>query len=115
MWGVPVSDTPLETSPNGMCPCVSEHAPSVTSYDNHHIIPVSWGGENGPRILLCPTAHRNAHDLLNNYVRYGGKPPGQILRRYSLFIRGLAEKAWENRPSDKPPWTSSHGEVSHDD
>jgi len=70
----------------------------VSVFVRHAVVPREWGGDDGPVELLCPTADHNVHELLNLYVRFGARPPGNELRRFSAFIRGLAEQAWRHRP-----------------
>ena len=81
-----------------LCQCVSIHAPSVSVHVDHHVVPVEWGGRDGPVVILCPTADHNVHELINLYVRHGGKPPGNDLKNFSAYIKGLAAQAWANRP-----------------
>ncbi len=81
-----------------LCRCVSIHAPSVSIHVEHHVVPVEWGGADGPVVILCPTGDHNVHELINLYVRYGGKPPGNDSKNFSAYIKKLASQAWENRP-----------------
>lgn len=68
--------------------------------DLHQILPLAWGGKDGPSVALCPTAHRNVHVLINLYVKNGGKPHGKELSQFSAYIRKLAEYAWKHRPGE---------------
>lgn len=85
---------------NSLCRCVTNHAPSVAVHVRHTVVPLEWGGKDGPVEMLCPTADTNVHALLNLYVEHSGRPPGNELRRFSAFVRGLAEQAWRHRPKD---------------
>jgi hypothetical protein len=96
------------------CLCVRNHNPKPAYYQHHHIVPQSWMAAGAkpadPEIaVLCGTAHDAVHDLLNQYVHAGGKPPWAVLRKYNGYVRGLAEVAWERRPNNKPPYTLSSG------
>lgn len=97
------------------CQCVAKHSPRLTSTAGviHHILPKSWHGPDTPdnKIEICPTAHDLVHELLNLYVHAGGKPPWHVLKLYPKLVRELAAKAWEQRPSDKPPYTMVRGEA----
>ena len=73
------------------------HAPSVAGHVEHHVVPLEWGGIDGPVVPLCPTADHNVHLLINLYVKHGGKPPGNDLRSFSAYIKALAAEAWKNR------------------
>lgn len=93
-----------------VCLCVRDHNPNPMEPHDHHIIPKSWGGPDTPenKVKLCPTAHSNVHHLLDHYVRHFraglGEPPWAIQQHYSPYIRGLAAKAWAQRP-DYPTYT----------
>lgn len=93
-----------------MCKCVKRHNPSNPKDVTHHIVPKAWKGSDHPTNLIkvCSNAHERQHDLLNEYVRYGRKPPWEVLKTYSVFHRQLAAKAWRKRPTDKPPYTAVH-------
>lgn len=95
----------MTLAPN--CVCVGQHVPEVHAPATHHIVPLSWGGPNveANKVVLCPTTHENVHKLLNAYVHAGGVPDWSIRRQYSVYTRTLAQRAWDNRPNDKPPYT----------
>lgn len=82
--------TPRTTS----LPCVVHrvHRPRPRSNDVHHVWPLAAGGpdvlEN--RVIICPTGHRNVHQLLDAYRRLLGTPPWVVRRRYSAGERRLA-------------------------
>lgn len=102
------------------CKCVGQHVPEVHAPAVHHILPRSWGGPDVPanRVVLCPTTHENVHKLLNAYVHAGDVPAWSLRRSYSAYARGLAQLAWDQRPSDKPPYTiqqHAHEESSGND
>jgi len=86
---------------------VSQHVPEAHALAMHHILPKSWGGPDTAtnKVALCPTTHENIHKLLNRYVKLGGVPPWWFRRSYGTYARELATRAWDQRPSDKPPYT----------
>lgn len=79
------------------CLCLKEHRPSPLVCHWHHIIPLSWGGQNTKdnRVSLCPTGHVNVHRHHLNWLR-----AGHILPRGTgnKFLYNLAVTAWEHRP-----------------
>jgi hypothetical protein len=108
------------------CECVATHHPSVVAPQDHHIVPQSWVARGAVQIgivPLCGTSHDSVHSLLNEYVSHGGTPPwgdhrhpgdasGRVRmgrQRYGLLVRRLAERAWRNRPSARPPYTLAAG------
>jgi hypothetical protein len=98
------------------CACVKNHAPRPAYVQHHHVVPQSWLAQGAkpvePEIVpLCGTAHDAVHDLLNHYVRAGGKPAWGVTRKYPRLIQKLAEQAWANRPNDSPPMTLAHPET----
>lgn len=90
-----------------LCGCVKSHTPRPISFDDHHVLPQSWGGKLGKLVKLCPTAHRNVHSLLNLYVHHMDTPPAAELRLFSPFVRALAAEAWTQHPPN-PPYTAAH-------
>jgi len=88
------------------CGCVARHSPRPVSFDDHHVLPKSWGGAEGRLVKLCPTAHRNVHALLNIYVHHMGPPTAAELRLFNPFIRALAAEAWAQHPAN-PPYTQA--------
>jgi hypothetical protein len=73
------------------------HSPHVVDTDVHHIVPLSWGGPNIPsnKVSICPTGHRNVHELLREYAEFGGTPPWEIRCRFSVAERELAQRGWD--------------------
>lgn len=92
------------------CPCVAEHRPASYVPNRHHILPQSWGGQSVAANLIdiCPNTHTSTHRLLNAYVHAGGQPPWEVLQHYNALTRDLAARAWEQRPSEHPPYTLAH-------
>ena len=88
------------------CLCVTQHVPEAHVLNRHHILPKSWGGPDVPENLvdLCPNTHENVHKLLDQHVRLGGIPSWEYRRRFSVYARDLAARAWEQRPP-KPTYT----------
>lgn len=82
--------------PTVSCPCVGDHNPNPTTFDEHHIVPLAWDGpdEDSNLIILCPTTHRNVHLLLNAWKREGGEPAWKFRQKFSPFVRELAERGW---------------------
>lgn len=78
------------------CRCVTRHVPEPQELQLHHIWPLYAGGPDTPEniIPLCPTSHANVHELIRHYDRHKGEPPWPVCRRYSPFIRDLAERGW---------------------
>lgn len=64
------------------CQCTTKHVPKPTQYFYVEL--------HGNRIVLCPTTAMNLDKLLLEYKRYSGEVPGEILKHYSKFVRGLA-------------------------
>jgi hypothetical protein len=92
------------------CECVSTHCPSAYVPNHHHILPQSWGGltNDANMVWLCPNSHTAVHDLLNQYIYAGGTPEGGVLMHYTGHVQNLAARAWEQRPNERPPFTSAH-------
>lgn len=81
------------------CPCVGNHNPNPRELHVHHIVPLAWGGPDHPdnEVALCPTQHYNVHRLLRLYVKYDGRPPSDLTRRYSAYAKAMASRAWEDK------------------
>lgn len=89
------------------CACVAEHRPGVLELTEHHIRPLSMGGQTTPENLvwLCPTALANTHEILREIVRRGGPLTwGQAqalwhepLNRYAY---ALAHEGWRRATGD---------------
>ena len=92
------------------CECVSYHSPRAYVPNHHHVLPVSWGGPTveANLVWLCPNSHTAVHDLLNAYVHAGGEPDSEVLAHFNTHVRDLAARAWDQRPSDHPPYTTAH-------
>lgn len=119
-YGRDVTDTPAPTpaklAPLGQgCGCVEEHEPRAYVPNRHHIKPESWGGPTTDEnlVTLCPNTHTATHRLIDEYVRTGGIPPWSTREHFGPLARALAEKAWELRPSDRPPLTMTYDEHGH--
>lgn len=74
------------------CVVHGDHHPRMASGDLHHIWPEGMGGPDIPEnwVFLCPTGHRNVHSLLAWFIRSGGFPTWDVLRRYHPNERKLA-------------------------
>lgn len=74
------------------------HRPRVHEPDVHHIWPLGDGGPQTAdnQVVVCPTGHRNIHQLLAQYRAWAdrGVPPWSIRRQYSLGERRLAAQGW---------------------
>lgn len=79
-----------------VCRCVKVHVPKIWILHSHHIWPLATGGPDEPwnRLWLCPSTHNDVHDLLRQYRRHKGLPPGSILSRYGLYARVVAQDGW---------------------
>ena len=105
------SSEPAALNPlGGLCGCVAEHSPTAFVPTYHHILPQSWGGPSVPEnmVWLCPNAHTATHRLIDDYVRAGGDPGWDVRQHFSPFVRGLALRAWEQRPTDPGITSVSH-------
>ena len=87
------------------CNCVSEHRPTPSTFERHHILPLAWGGSDDPDnvVSLCPTTHSDTHKLLREYRRLMEAPPWEFRRHYGYTARRLAFNAWQ-------AWTAEHGD-----
>ncbi len=79
------------------CLCVRDHNPNPMELHIHHVHPLANGGSDTDenRVWLCPTAHVNVHELMRFWFRAGGRPAWEIERRYSAFVRDLAQRGYE--------------------
>lgn len=96
--------------PIRQCSNPAQWHPTLHTSNKHHNPPTSWAKLNGATqeiIELCGICHDETHTLLNEYVRAGSLPGWDIRRTYSVFVRQLAQAAWDKRPSNKPPYTVS--------
>jgi hypothetical protein len=64
----------LPMPPEG-CVCRAEHSPEPLDGDWHHVWPLGMGGPNvrANLVWLCPTAHRNVHEILTLIVARNGE------------------------------------------
>jgi hypothetical protein len=55
------------------CQCRHPHRPEPLVLDQHHILPIEYGGPSVPsnQIWLCPTTHYNVHEILRGMVSAG--------------------------------------------
>jgi hypothetical protein len=97
----------LKSEAEAHCAIHKFHAPVPHVIHTHHVLPQSWGGDTVPANLidLCPTGHYNVHHLIDAYIRSAGDPGWDVTRHYGLAERVLARKAWDQRPSERPPFT----------
>ncbi len=60
------------------CPCARRHSPPAIVIEEHHVLPLSWGGPDVPanKVAICAQTHFTTHALLNLYV-----PRGRRTRR----------------------------------
>lgn len=91
-----------------------EHRPITKVTQQHHVIPISWGGLNGEKIPLCGSCHDTEHEILNHFVRAQGRPPWTIIRGYSPFLVDLAQRAWDECQQARRPFTGTIGEHGGD-
>lgn len=61
------------------CHCQSEHRPAPLELERHHVWPLGLGGpdEDWNSEFVCPTTHRNAHELLREMMRQDRSVPYQ--------------------------------------
>jgi hypothetical protein len=105
-----------------VCECVSRHSPVCRTSHRHHVWPLGMGGPREPwnKIFVCPNTHSSAHQLLRLWGhRYDGRPPGWILRHFSLEARRLAEDGWTSwdlagRPVPRERWIHQGANVAYD-
>lgn len=88
-----------EVEGQASCPCVEDHNPNPTTFDRHHIVPLSWDGPDNDAnlVILCPSMHRNVHLLLNKWRDVGGEPSWEYRKYFGHYARKLAEigyKQW---------------------
>jgi hypothetical protein len=78
------------------CLCVADHQPEPQSLDRHHIWPLGMEGPDTPGniVVICPTTHRNVHELLRAWVAWQGQPPWEIRRHFSPYARQLAHQGY---------------------
>lgn len=70
----------------GYCQLTEKYCVSL---DKHHIIPVEYGGKDGPTILLNPEIHQILHRCINNPVMKSSflesLPPPQQVKAVALL------------------------------
>lgn len=78
------------------CVVHASHCPSVHEPDHHHIWPQGEGGPDVAQnlVVVCPTGHRNIHELIREYEAAGGVPTWEVLRRWNPAERALALRGW---------------------
>ena len=88
------------------CLCVATHEPAPLDLDEHHVWPLGMGGPDVAlnRVWLCPTAHRNAHEILREMVRVKRALTwSEVLdmfetpvSRYAYRVALLGFRRWQN-------------------
>jgi hypothetical protein len=77
---------------------VAVHSPAQlpNEAEGHHVWPLGYDGPDIAENMrwLCPTTHTKVHNLWREWVRAGGEPPWDIMRRYSGYVRGLVADGW---------------------
>ena len=80
---------------NNSCVCVVKHLPKPATVESHALVPESWGTvRDCPVVILCPSAHRNVHVLLDLYLEGHGDVSWEHLRTFSPYIRDVALRGW---------------------
>ena len=84
------------SSEGGDCTVHAAHAPHVAGTDRHHIWPQGDGGPDVEAnvVVICPTGHRNLHELLEAYRRAAGAPHWSVLQHFGKAERELARRGW---------------------
>ncbi len=74
------------------CACVSEHRPAPLEHDGHHAWPLGMGGPDTDEniVWVCPTTHRNAHELLRLLIRSGRLTYTQVADLYDVPVSRYA-------------------------
>lgn len=88
--------------PGESCPCSTSHRPAALVLENHHVLPLSWGGADSPanRVRICAQAHYNTHAMLNRFVHAGAPVPRAA--GWPRFSYTLAMQAWARRIPGHP-------------
>jgi HNH endonuclease len=96
--------------PTATCNCVGKHIPKPMELHRHHIWPVGEGGPDTKENLLtlCPSTHSNVHRLWRLYEKHDGRPPWEILRNYSEYVRWVVEKGRELRRASEQSQSRPH-------
>lgn len=78
------------------CVVHKAHEPKCHEVDVHHIWPQGKGGPDtdANKVPICPTGHRNVHELLEAYENVGHTPPWLTLRHWGEAERDLAARGW---------------------
>lgn len=84
-------------NPHLSCKCVGKHIPKPMELHKHHVWPLGEGGPDTREnlLILCPTTHANVHRLWRLYNTYKGRPPWEILKNYSEYVRAIVERGRE--------------------
>jgi hypothetical protein len=79
------------------------HTPHMALGDEHHVWPKGLGGPDIPSniVTVCPTGHRNIHQLLEEFALYKGVPPWDVLKRWGVEERKLAALGWKRMTNKK--------------
>lgn len=87
-----------------ICPCVKRHSPPAVVIEQHHVLPLSWGGPDTPanKVAICAQTHFTIHALLNQYVHTGDTPSRGELNQFPPYARILAAQAWQQRIPGHP-------------
>jgi len=74
------------------CKCVGKHIPKNMNVFEYHLF-----DDDGPSVWLCATTLDNTMKLWKLYEEYNGRPPWEILKEYSEYVRHVVEKGRELR------------------
>lgn len=81
-----------------MAECVAHrfHSPRPQTLDQHHVLPLEWGGDDSPSnvVLICQTGDANVHRLLDEYEKAGQTPVWEVRRQFGPGERTLAAQGW---------------------
>ena len=79
------------------CQVHKYHSPHISMPDVHHIWPKSEGGPDieANRITVCPTGHRNIHELLSLFHKNDGKVSWPIMSHYGSAERFYAQYGYK--------------------
>lgn len=85
------------------CPCVDRHAPEPHALITHHVVPLAEGGTEDEvnLVRICPTGYENMKELISHWDALDFEPPWVVRRKFSPFVRDLAERTWRAANPDK--------------